>query len=199
MTATTPSTSVRNATEQRALALLGSGCGPEVVASALGVSASRISQLLSEESFAIEVANLRFQNLQKHNEIDSTYDALEKKLLGQLEDVLPLMMRPNDILRAVSVINGAKRRGQSAPEQITHQNQVVNLTMPIKIVQQFTTNIQNQVVQAGSQTLETIQAGALLARTAHAATTKTQLLENSSGTSNRTAVESTRAGSASSS
>ncbi len=158
----TVNTVVRGATEERALKLLGSGCGPEVVATAIGVSVSRISQLLSEPEFAAAVSELRFQNLQKHNEMDSKYDTMESKLLTQLEDLLPLMMRPMEILKAIQVINAAKRRGQSAPESITHQNTVVNLVMPTQIVQRFTTNINNQVINAGNQTLETMQSSQML-------------------------------------
>lgn len=157
------SNKIWNSTETRALKLLGGGHGPEVAATATGVSVSRISQLLSDPEFAAEVSELRFQNLQKHNERDDKYDSMESKLLVTLEDVLPLMMRPMEILKAIQVINAAKRRGQSAPDTVTHQNTVVNLTMPTLIMQQFTTNINNQVIQAGDQTLETIQSGSMLA------------------------------------
>lgn len=156
------SNKVWNSTEQRALKLLGGGYGPEVAATATGVTVSRISQLLSEPEFAAAVSELRFQNLQKHNERDDTYDTMETKLLAQLEDVLPLMMRPMEILKAIQVINAAKRRGQSAPDTVTQQNTVVNLTMPTLIMQKFTTNINNQVIQAGEQTLETIQSSSML-------------------------------------
>lgn len=153
---------VTTSTESRALSLLGSGLGPEVVASALGISVSRISQLLSQEEFAAEVATLRFQNLSKHNERDSRYDQMEDDLLERLRDCMPLMVRPMEILKAIQVINAAKRRGSSAPEQITHQNNVVNLVMPTQIIQKFTTNINNQVIQAGHQNLNTMQSGSLL-------------------------------------
>jgi hypothetical protein len=159
---TTHTTSVRNSTEERALQLLGSGLGPEIVASAVGVTASRISQLLSDPEFAAEVATLRFQSLQSHNERDNKYDTLEDALLAQLKNCLPLMHKPLEIVRAIGVINSAKRRGASAPEQITHQNTVLNLVIPIALIQKFTTNINNQVIHAGEQTLETIQSGTLL-------------------------------------
>lgn len=152
-----------NSTEERAIKLLGNGLGPEQVATAVGVTPARISQLLADQNFAQEVANLRFQNLQKHNEIDSTYDDLEAKLLNNLKDVLPLMMRPMEILKAIQVLNAAKRRGQSAPEQIVHQNTVVNLLMPTQIIQKFSMNSNNQITNVGSQTLETMQSTTLLA------------------------------------
>lgn len=152
-----------NSTEERAIKLLGSGISPEQVATALGVSASRISQLLSDQTFAQAVAELRFEALQKHNAIDASYDTLEEALIEKLADVLPLMMRPMEILKAVQVINAAKRRGQSAPEQITHQNTVVNLVIPTQIIQKFQMNSNNQITNVGSQTLETIQSSTLLA------------------------------------
>lgn len=151
-------TSQHNSTEERALHLLGQGIPPETVASACGVSASRISQLLSTPEFLAQVSELRFANLEKHNIIDSKYDDMESKLMEKLNDSLPLMgMEPMKILKAVQVINGAKRRGVSAPEQITQQQTVVQLIMPNVIMQKFSTNINNQVIQAGEQNLQTIQ------------------------------------------
>jgi hypothetical protein len=152
-----------NSTEERAIKLLGSGLGPEQVATAVGVTAARISQLLSDQNFAQAVASLRFEALQKHNEIDASYDELEAALINKLADVMPLMMRPGEILGAIRIINGAKRRGQSAPEQVVHQNTVVNLVMPTQIIQKFSMNSNNQVTNVGSQTLETMQSSTLLA------------------------------------
>lgn len=152
----------RNATDTRALALLGSGLNAASVSMALGVSESYISQLMSQEGFKEEVTALRYEALNKHNARDVAYDSIEDKLIKQLSDNLPLMQRPMEILRAITVINGAKRRGQSAPEQLVNSTQVVNLLMPVSITQKFTTNVNNQVMRAGEQTLETIQSGTLL-------------------------------------
>jgi len=155
-------TSTSTTTEDRALALLGSGVNAEAVATALGVSPSRISQLLSDENFAARVTELRFNNLQQHNKRDNAYDTLEDKLLSKLERALPLMMRPAEILKALQVVNGAKRRGQSAPEQITNQQTIVNIVLPSQVVNKFTTNSNNQVIKAGHQDLVTMPSGSLL-------------------------------------
>jgi len=144
-------------TEDRALTLLGQGLGPEVVAAAVGVSTSRISQLLSTPEFASKVAEARYENLAKHNSRDNAYDKMEDTLLSKLSDCLPYMMRPMEILKAIQVINAAKRRGSSAPESITSQQTVVQLIMPTQIMQSFTTNINNQVIKAGAQDLVTVQ------------------------------------------
>ena len=149
-------------TEGRALALLGAGVSPEQVASAIGVTVSRISQLLSDSEFAAEVAELRYQSLAKHNALDNKYDTLEDTLVDKIGTLIPYMMRPGEVLKAIQVINAAKRRGQSTPEQITNQQTVVTITMPTLIVNKFITNVNNQVIQAGNQELLTIQSGSLL-------------------------------------
>ena len=154
-------------TESRALELLGSGAAPEQVAAACGVSQSRISQLLSDTEFAAAVADLRFQSLSKHNSRDSEYDNIEDALIERMKNLLPLMMRPMEVLRAIATINAAKRRGASAPAQVTQNSQtIVNITLPQIIVDRFTsakvvTNSDNQVVKAGEQDLVTMQAGTL--------------------------------------
>ena len=129
---------VPTTTEDRALALLGSGIAPETVAASLGVSASRISQLLSDEGFAARVAELRYQNLAKHNQRDSSYDELEDTLLERMRDCIPMMHRPMEILKAISVINAAKRRGQSTPESIIEKQSIIQLTVPVQIINYYT-------------------------------------------------------------
>jgi predicted transcriptional regulator len=153
--------SAGNSLETRALQLLGDGVSPEQVASALGVTASRISQLLSQEEFAAEVSSRKFNNLQKHNARDATYDAVEDALIGKFQDTIPLMMRPMEILRAIQVINSAKRRGHAAPDAIHQQQTIVQLNMPVQLVQHFTKDVNNQVIEAGDQKLLTIQSNKL--------------------------------------
>jgi hypothetical protein len=157
-------TTTTTTTEDRALTLLGQGLGPEIVASAVGVSVSRISQLLSDSDFAARVAELRFTNLAKHNTRDNKYDSLEDKLLEKMENLIEYMHKPFEVLKAISVINAAKRRGSAAPEQLVGQRTVVQLVMPTQVIQQFSSpeqsiqvNINNQVTRAGGQDLVTVQ------------------------------------------
>ena len=151
--------------ESRALVLLGCGTTPEQVAAALGVTAGRISQLLAEPDFATQVTQLRFDSLQKHNARDTEYDVLEDQLLVKMRDLLPMMYQPMQILKAIAVINAAKRRGHAAPEQVHTTQTVVQINIPTKIIKQFiTTNIHNQVIATGEQDLVTIQPKSLLAQ-----------------------------------
>ena len=110
-------TSTTTSTESRALSLLGQGLGAEIVASAVGVTVSRISQLLSDPEFSAQVAHLRYENLAKHNQRDNKYDVMEDDLLDKMKDLIPMMYKPFEVLKAIQIINQAKRRGASAPEQ----------------------------------------------------------------------------------
>jgi len=156
------STGVTSSIEERAVSLLGSGINAESVASALGVTPARISQLLAEKHIADRVSALRYTNLQAHNKRDGEYDNLEDLLLVKLKKSMPLMVRPDQILKAIQVVNGAKRRGQTAPDTSTTTNNVVNLMLPEVIAAKFITNMNNQVTKAGEQELLTMPSGNLL-------------------------------------
>lgn len=177
------STSTSTSTEVRALSLLGAGVSAESTAAALGVSAARISQLLSSEEFSAQVAELRFKNLSKHNERDSKLDSLEDKIIDKLEGSLSLVVRPLELTRMLQVINAAKRRGSSTPEAITEKQQIVQLTMPTNILNNFTVNVNlnNQVTKIGSQNLLTIQSGTLLKTIEAAREVKGEQHEQGSG------------------
>lgn len=155
-------TGLTSSIEERALQLLGSGIGAEATANALGVTPSRISQLLSEQEFSNRVATLRYENLQRHNLRDEAYDSIEDRLLEKLENALPLMLKPQEVLRAIHTVNNAKRRGQSSPDQVVNQKNIVNLVLPEVIAERFTVNINNQVTRAGEQELHTMPASDLL-------------------------------------
>lgn len=153
-------------TKARALDLLGDGIASNIVAQTLGVSESYISQLLADEVFLKGVVERRYAHLAKHNARDAAYDAIEDDLLERLKATLPMLFDPMKIVRVIQVINAAKRRGQSAPESITQQNVVVNLTLPTAVIDRFSIvkDINNQIIEAGEQKLVTIQSGTLLDR-----------------------------------
>jgi len=72
-----------------------------------------------------------------------------------------MMYKPMELVKAVQVINMAKRRGSEAPESMLDKQEVVKLSMPIKLIQKFKINVQGQVIVAGGTDLVTIQSGAL--------------------------------------
>lgn len=165
-----------NGIQTRALDLLGNGVTPAQVAVALGVTESHISQMLSEEQFALAVAQRRYEKLQRHNETDDAYDAIEKQLLEKLKDCLGMMFNPDKILRAIQVINSAKRRGASAPDTTHMQQQIVTINMPVALLNQYiiSSNSSNQITRVGEQDLVTIQPAQLLSSLKQRALTNEQ-------------------------
>ena len=155
-------TSTTTTTRDRALTLLGKGVPPTAVANAIGVDPSAISQLLSDETFAAAVIEAKFTALSKHNERDSHIDDLEDKLLDKLRDCLPFMTRPMELLKAFQIVNMAKRKGATTSGELTSKQQIVQLNIPQIVLNKFTSNVHNQVVQVGSQTLLTIPSGQML-------------------------------------
>lgn len=150
--------------QAKILTMLGNGLSNAIVATAAGVTEGYISQLLAEESFAMQVTQLRYESLQAHTARDNRYDKMEDALLEKMADLIPLMYRPAEVLRAIQVINAAKRRGASAPENITINNTVVNLSIPRHQFDRFTKTVDGQVVEVGDKSLVTIQSGTLLSK-----------------------------------
>lgn len=156
------SVSTTSTTEERALTLLGQGIPPTVVANTLGVDVSRISQLLADDKFALQVVEKKFEALSKHNQQDELADQTEAALLQKLRDTMPFLTRPMEILKAYQVLNAAKRKGHTVPDNLTNQQRVIQLNIPKILIEKFQTNINNQVTQVGQQTLVTIQSGQML-------------------------------------
>ena len=149
--------------KERAAKLLGSGVEQEVVASAIGVTPSAVSQWLAETDFAKEVADMRVLNLQEARERDSKYDKLEDRVLGKLDDMLDYMTKPREFLMAAAILNKAVRRGGSTGvHQPTVKQDVLILQMPVALQQSFVLNGNNQVVAVGERDLTTINSKALV-------------------------------------
>lgn len=134
--------------EERAIAMLGSGIPQNQVALALGVTESMISQMMSGEEFAGAVNDLRFKSLSRNTAIDDKYLQLEEQLQNKLEKVLPLIAKPRDVIMALTAINNAKRRGAQVQDTAgTRSTQIVNLSLPVSIVNQYVSNGNNQIVE----------------------------------------------------
>lgn len=150
--------------------LLGLNIPANVVASAVGVDASYITQLMGEEEFATEVATLRVQNTAAHAARDKKYDSIEDSLVGKLEDMLESgfhFSKPVEILTAIKVINSAKRR--AAPAELAGNapnNTYLSLQLPenSEFAARFVLNAQNQVVEIAGRSLATMSAKGVLTK-----------------------------------
>lgn len=159
---TTPALS---STESRALELLATGIEQVAVASALGLSESRLSQIIADPQFSASLAEARYKQLAKHNETDNLYDKIERKLADKLEKSADMMFKPTEIARTLSMVNALKRRGASNPESIVRSRPVVKLNIPIAVLNRFSLNAAGQVVTVetddGVADLVTMQSGNL--------------------------------------
>lgn len=142
--------------------LLGNGQSPAVVALALGVDISRISQLLSEDDFAQKVAELRFQNLQSATLRDQKYDALEDHFLQKLEDIKDFFVKPQEVFRALVLLNKAQRRGQVDPTAGQQFKTVVKLSLPGVVKAQFQVDANGVVIGVEARELTTMPSNVLM-------------------------------------
>ena len=137
---------------RKALDLLGSGVQPVQVAAAIGVSEGYISQLLSDEQFQLAVAQKRYDSLLAASARDASYDAIEDELLQKLKTSLAFMTKTGEILAAIKVINGAKRRGATSAVGAQANSQVVQLVLPAGVRARFAQDAQGQVVEVQTDT-----------------------------------------------
>ena len=156
-------------------ALLGSGLSNQVVASAVGCDPSYISQLMSVDTFAEEVAQLRVVGLTDATERDRSWDSLEKKLLGKLHEQVDnnMIYKPLDVTRVLAVANVAKRRGSTTPEALTTSRPVVQLNIPTVVIQSYTKTSAGEVIEVETgegkkQSLLTMSSSALMQQLAAA-------------------------------
>lgn len=148
--------------EARALMLLGRNIPITVVASTLGVEPSRISQMMSRNDFSQAVQETRFKDAAASASRDATIDSVEDMLLDRIKEAAPMLHKARDLFSAFNIINAAKRRSGINSDALTNSGaQVTTLIVHQRIVQNFTTNINNQVIKVGDQSLVTIGSGSL--------------------------------------
>lgn len=140
-------------TRQNALQLLGQGVAPSQAAAALGVSESQISQYLSDEDFAAELAAQRASATAEDLAYDEKLDRVEEEFLGRIEQKAAFANLQQS-LQAFKILNTAKRRKDSriAP-QSTGSGTVVNITIPIAVIPQYVTNSKNEIVEVEGKTM----------------------------------------------
>lgn len=142
----------------------------------------------------MQVTGLRYANLQAATSRDRNYDAMEDTLIDKMRELIPLMYKPMEVLRAITVINAAKRRGADAPDNTVIHQTIVQLTLPQVVASKFVTNVNNQVIEAGNQELITIAANHL---TSKLATIKSeQLLSGGNNDSTHNTATASASGSA---
>lgn len=145
--------------ELRMMNLLGNGITQEIVAQTCGVSPSLVSQMMATEGFASLVNKLRFEKLQATSEIDGRYDSMESQLQTKMEKVIPMLIKPRDILDFATRLNQMKRRNPGATTpQDSQKNIVLNLSLPTAIINKLVIDPNtNRVIEANGQEMLTLQ------------------------------------------
>lgn len=156
----------------KVIKLLGTGLSNDVVASAVGCTPGYITQLLSQQEISEQVITLRTTMLTAHNERDATIDTLETTLIKKVSDMVDnnQIYKPSELVRTMALVNNMKRRGIPAHQSLTVNQQVVNITLPIQTINEFTASSTGEVIEVttdeGRQTLQTMPAKQLLQRLA---------------------------------
>lgn len=148
--------------KEKALELLGAGLENVVVANALGVSESMVSQWLSDDTFANEVQKLKLQNLTEATSRDRKWNTLEDQLLDKLEKLLPFIVNPGVVLQALKTVNAAVRRGSPRELGAQAQSTHVHLHMPQLLAAKFVVNQVNQVIEVDGRSVATMPANAVV-------------------------------------
>lgn len=143
--------------EDKAVLLLAHGVSERKVAEACGVSPSRISQLLSQDTFKERVASTRLESVTADIEADKQLDTIEAKIRDRLEAAVEYCTKPMELARIFQVVNGAQRRQREVLPLGAGFDQLVSLSLPQIALAKVTTNIHNQVIQVGEQSLVTMQ------------------------------------------
>lgn len=151
--------------KDRILKLLGAGINVNLVASAVGCDHAYISHLMADEEFALEVAKLRCKDLEIEKERDGRYSRIHDKLLEKLEHLLPMMLRPREIIHALQVVNQERCRAEAltrgvAPLSVTHN--IVVLQLPTKTINTFELSAKNEVISVEGQQLIPMSTPALM-------------------------------------
>lgn len=149
-------------TEEKALKLLATGLQPVVVAAAVGVTKGRISQLMEDPTFMVQLAEQQALLGSGAVERDQAYDDLETLLLDKLRTNVPMMFKTQEILGAIRIINSAKRRSIVNPDLNNTAPKIVKLCLPSHVTAKFTINAQGVVVEVAGRELTTIDSGSLL-------------------------------------
>lgn len=159
---------------KRIARLLAEGTTPIVVSQEVGISPSHLSQLMSEENFALLVEEFKAvvslgESLEEynareqlHNEMDNYWDEVEALSIDALKTSLAggLVTKTHELLAIANVANRATRkkhgtqrmRPESSGANIVQLN-ISNVLLQRGAVEVTTRNSDNQVIEVGGRTI----------------------------------------------
>lgn len=149
---------------ERVKKLLGSGVHPAAAASAVGCTAGYISQLLADPEFALAVSEMRLIEMTRAKTIDDTLDDIELELVEKLKDLIPMFMRPKDVMDALVKINAMKRKTklEAGFQGAGGGESVVKLTVPAIVINNYKINMLGGMVEVEGRKLQPMSSTILM-------------------------------------
>ena len=147
--------------QDRIASLLSSGLKPAQIATIIGISPGRISQITSTEEFSLKLQALQAEQKEvdiEEQAISAKYCAAEHALINQVMEMAPVS-ELRDVTAALRVVaerqEKMKSRTSILPHQSTQQINIVSITLPshalaIPSIQQ---NSQKEVIAIDGNTL----------------------------------------------
>lgn len=142
--------------KDRIISLLGHGISPTVVASAVGVDPSYVSQLLELPEVQEAVSLARSQSIEENLSIDSTIKQVEKAAVERLKNQLIFARTPLETARIFQILNSARRHA----EETSHNGRVsesgaITITLPATAVSQLgiRLNSSSQIIEVDGKTM----------------------------------------------
>lgn len=146
----------------RVVKLLGQNIQQSVVAAAVGVSDSYVSQLLAEEGVSEEIAKLRAEKLEEAVQQAETIDTVKKLALAKIKGQLPFAKSPLEAARVFQILDNAKRVDAN-PTADTAGVQTVQIVLPASVrgSVRIQINEQNQVIDVEGRSMAPLPSKAL--------------------------------------
>lgn len=148
----------------RILNMLTSGCSELEAAHAVGVDPSYVRQLKQEPDFVVQIKAKLLENHERAVQIDENYAAIEKQATDRLKTLVGLVHTPRDLMQIAAFANAAKKKTSGAEkvgEEGSADARLVKVIMPTVILNNFTVNPNNEIVQAGGRSLTTLNSASI--------------------------------------
>lgn len=139
--------------KERAIELLCQGVSTSMVADAVGVDPSYISQLRHDPDVAVKISEALSQQTLEDVKHDSLIDKCEELALQRIEKTIGYA-NFGQTLAAFKILNSATRRQQKGgPSAGNITNVTVNLTLPSRAIPVYTTNEKNEIIEVEGRTM----------------------------------------------
>jgi hypothetical protein len=139
--------------------------GTVEIATIVGCDPSYVSQVKAQRE--VEIAEKRILSNLSGIRRDNRIDELEDKALEKLGDMLGMMFKPMEVLRAAQVLNGMTRRtqGMAGEREASTGETVVRITLPSHVheaVVGIKLNTSREVVEVNGRQMLNLPMGTLL-------------------------------------